>query len=715
MEDSPLISLIRKIFSFAFSLIFIISLASAADSSFVSMTLLEKAKQCVPHSFGDEFHFCNGLVLNKDRYQHLLNLDYATCKKEIESNGISIYTPKDKKPMKEYTEFLQSTKRALVLHDLKLVFFKEDAGKIDCLHELIHVYQRRICSLSDLCPEKRSQIGENMLNELNSWVDNIAALEKKKETEKARQLGEQVKPFIGFYQQWSDAINWLDEKDVHYFIYKNCDQLKCLADDREIALANLFKLKSYFPIRFNNFIRTQVADIVEHKKDKYRSIVKARWKTLSKNQLEQMSLFYSAPIPQKIEIAAKNGTDLYRALLPIRRFDRDTERVKASAFGQLPVISSGAREMTLVRPNDFDGIVAVCYPHEDKRYQHRLLLGGDFSPFSLLREMYSVFLAQNNPNLCDLATAESKLKEDFSKNRISRESFEDSLTELLVWREFIKNDFLHWYQSIEKDDAVRLGKVLQEAEFYFPHISNFDLKLPDYLSIPFTLQSSLPTVLLNHVPLVLDTGAMNSIISPQSLGNEFLNSSHWIKELTLQTVDGRSVRAPYLLIKGPFSIGESSLSPLPVAVADIGFKGINGVVGMDLLSHSDWVIDITKGQLSRVSQMPKSLLSYDLIPEYDGKYRAIEFNCANDIIVRLDTGSEVLADYSSDLSDVLKKQIGSGQFLCGDIALSGSEFHTNVDNPIFSRGVSINLGWPWASKFSKIYLSFSQGKIGLEK
>lgn len=707
---------IIKIFSFL-----VLSQATASESFMlkdqeVLEAQLQQAINCIPVIKNSDYHFCNGLMLSKNQYREFLSLNIEQCKNKMMSFGHRIWQTSPNNAKDEFLQFVHSTARAQVIHDKKIVFFRKEINRIDCLHELLHIYQRQYCHDSNLCPLKRQQESKSILAQLDSGVEKVAQWEKLGKVELAKKYADSMEPAIKFYQRYEDAINWLDEKDVHFFIYQHCKQLGCSLEDKEIALANLFKLRSFFPPRYLSYIRQEASDVIESKKQVIEKNLLSSWIDLTDSQLKAMNSIspdtilnqFSATISVKETFLKVIAPQVKQSLgAPFLVFEKVNDKVK--------ILQADNPTYSLLQSSDFDGVQFLC--NRDK--MPSFAYGSTVSYFSMLREYYTYYASLNNPRYCQLMLELPKLRSDFSQSLVSREFYENKLLESMIFQFAIKRNFAQWLlaSQLGQSNFVQLAPFL--AQYYLPRISSESLVDSSQShqertegEISVNMDESLPFVRILDRDFIFDTGAMNSVLSPNLLNLDLYRQSEWIKNITFHLVDGRRVDSPYLKFNQGFTLGESTLKHHQWAIVDLQLPSIVGILGLDFFKNKkNWIIDIKKKKISFSFNIDSSNTKYPLIAEYDGSYRALEFTCPDGRVARVDTGSEVEADLSPKLAIEMTKN----KWRCGDLK-SLSKFEVGKsDSTLFTRDVQVNYGWPWLKKYSRIIVSFEKGWISFEE
>lgn len=713
-----MISSIVKIFS-----LFAISQSIAADNFILKdheliEGQLQHAVNCIPSFSNNSYQFCNGLSLTADQYRDFLSFNLDQCKKKMVKLGHHIWQTTPSNGKDEFSQFVRSTARAQVIHEKKMVFFRKDIGRIDCLHELLHIYQRQYCGKGELCPLNRQQMSKSILAQLDSAVEKVAQWEKLGKVELAKNYADSMAPGIKLYQRYEDAINWLDEKDVHFFIYQHCKELGCTLEDKEIALANLFKLRSFFPPRYLSYIRQEAADVIESKKKIIEKELLKDWSNLSEAQLKVMDSIAPDTIINHFSATLSANETFYKVIAPQVKqslgspfvsFDKMNEKVKT--------LQAENPKYSLLQSSDFDGVQYLCNIEKMPFFAY----GSTVSYFSLLREYYTYYSAVNNPRYCQLMLELPKLRSDFSQSLVSREFYENKLLESMIFQFAIKRNFAHWLLSsdVGKNNFIQLAPFL--AQYYLPSSTTLPngsgldqpkakLESPEG-EIHLNIEESLPSIHLLERKFVFDTGAMNSVLSPSLLNLDLYRQAEWIKNITFHLVDGRRVDAPYLRFTQGFSLGESGLKHYQWSLIDLQLPSIEGILGIDFFAKKNWVIDLKQQKIVISKRVETTKTKFPLIAEYDGSYRALEFRCPDGKVARIDTGSEVDADLSPKLAIEMTKN----KWSCGDLKQLSKFEVGKSDSTLFTRDVQVNYGWPWLKNYSRIIVSFEQGWISFEE
>lgn len=218
------------------------------------ISLIEKARTCSILFKDQTAELCTGLKLTPTDFRFLSDLDLKSCKhflKQMKYNVLEVKNQDVPKgiPKKEVDDFFSSTKLALILHPERTILFKTEAKRGDCLHEVIHFYQRHRDSENPLHPLRRKEKERRLQFLLEQAVSKVEETEKKGDKEKAKQMASQLQPFIQLQKEWKNLIHWLDEKEVYQLFFDHPQSLKLAARDIDVALANLVRLQESLPWR----------------------------------------------------------------------------------------------------------------------------------------------------------------------------------------------------------------------------------------------------------------------------------------------------------------------------------------------------------------------------------------------------------------------------------------------------------------------------------
>ena len=234
------------------------------------------------------------------------------------------------------------------------------------------------------------------------------------------------------------------------------------------------------------------------------------------------------------------------------------------------------------------------------------------------------------------------------------------------------------------------------------HVSYNDKKLT------LVLKEGLPAVKVFQNDFILDFGSMDSVVSPRVVFNQVpFEKILPIKMKNINISSGDSTETPQVLIAFPIEIDSEKINESQWLLANLKLPFAAGVLGLEFFKDRDFVIYPKKKYIEFTSFENRPSNALFLQKDFDGQVRALEFICpGEELVVRLDSGSQVIGDLKMSTSRKVKEQLKTKKgFRCGKLLISGN-FHSDLQNEtIFSRGVNLNLGWSWMQKFDKISIS----------
>lgn len=296
--------------------------------------LIEEGRKCTI-SFDESKHvvsFCTGLTLNKNDLQFLRELDLKSCKQFLKQMKYNVYeiskgdTP-PKIPKTEIKHFFSSTKLALILHPERAILFKKEAKRGDCIHEVLHFYQRHRPSEVKLNPLRRKEKERRLQFLLENAVTEVEKIEKKGDKNKAAQMAAQLQPFISLQREWKNMISWLDEKEIYQFFFDYPALLTLEKRDIDVALANLVRLKDSLPWKLQERVLFR-ANLALNKK--YKEVPTPQvWKGSTQEEVYN----------KQFEEGALSREDFEKRVIGLRKFlakkDHDIASRKHDLFGEL--------------------------------------------------------------------------------------------------------------------------------------------------------------------------------------------------------------------------------------------------------------------------------------------------------------------------------------------------------------------------------------------
>ncbi len=288
------------------------------------VSLLEQARTCqVQKTRENSLELCTGLKLSSHDLNFLKGLDLPKCKSFLKQmkykvKEVSIGDKVKGVPKKDLDHFFNTTKLAYILHQEKIILFKNEAKRGDCLHEVLHFYQRHRPAEHSLSPLKRKTKERNLQFLLEKSIGRVEFYEKKGELEKAKEMANELQPFIQLQREWVNLINWLDEKEIYQVFFDFGDLIGTGERDYDVAVANLVRLKESLPWDLNERV-LYAANQELNKKYKLVPIPK---------KIEKDEEYYSKRYQQ-----GKISRDQFeKKVIALRKFRAQTDKKKAKSL-----------------------------------------------------------------------------------------------------------------------------------------------------------------------------------------------------------------------------------------------------------------------------------------------------------------------------------------------------------------------------------------------
>jgi hypothetical protein len=385
------------------------------------ISLLSQARECLPQ----DNKLCTGVSFDKKELANLHRITLQDCKSELLKRGFRLID--DPELSEHHQSFINSTMRAQTLIKEKKVLYKSDNfNRIDCIHELLHVYQHGHELNEELAPRIRSTLTEKFITFLNIALKKVEAAEKDKNLREAKNLGSKVQTEINFIKTWNEMDNWLNEKDVHYFIYSQCDKFECTQLDKEIAISNLYRLSSYLPQKEALQIKNEASLILEAKERKAISEASQLWvpTIFSDDEFHQMSALSWDDLSKSL--AVKNIK-----LLGVNHAYRlkDLEIIPKEIFSKIPPApASLIKDSKILTGEAF----AKFLPLEEENY---ILVTPITTKTSLIHEYLHFLQAKTNLRYRRSLQENPQLMNKFLQGQVPREIYEETalLNNALVW------------------------------------------------------------------------------------------------------------------------------------------------------------------------------------------------------------------------------------------------------------------------------------------
>jgi len=623
--------------------------------------------------------FCSGFSLSKKELENLQSMSFKSCKRLIKKKfGFHLSQEVQPRQLKEeeFSRFMHSTKRAQVYYPEKLVLLKQGTGRVDCVHELMHLYQYHSKNKSKLSIASRNQKEKKMVLELEAHVKRVALLEKRKKIKEAQKIGKSLQPYIKFLGRYKAMHRWLHEKEIYYFIYKNCEKFKCSVLDKDIALANLYSLRNYFPWRIKDWLISESAKLIKQKElEVYNKVVKD-WKPLGKIDKKELVIQINSSI-----------TDLQNELREDKVFF-----IKNSLFKEGVICDKG--NLIILHKGELDHALVVAATLRKKQLEQ-------------------------NKSLCKNWPDTRVTAKEFNQGIVTREDYErivltskmaKVLSDMDVYTLLFENQDLFPTDEtsliLERWLAAKTASTFKVWETKLPKVFSAGMKLR------FAEENDLPMIYVNSRKLVLDLGAMDSVIRPIALSTEQLRSMVVLEAKTLSTAEGRTQTAPKVMLTTTMSNYNSKMQSSRWVLADLKIIGVDGTLGLNNFYGTEFSIIPKTRWINFVNFKSKPAGAFDLQENHRGEFDAVEFKCPEGHVVRVDSGSQVRGDIKSE---GLGKNYKNKRLKCGNQYFRGPFEEIITEGPIFSRDVILNMGWPLLREYKQIDISLKDGWIDFKR
>lgn len=430
---------------YSLSILYLLSSCSPKSFSDVKQEIVDLNKQaqtCVKSFSLDNSKICS---FSYDLEKTVFN-NKNDCEKSFDRKGIAtIYV--DQKNKNEFSEFYYSTNRALLDHLNRKVLFKKNVyNLVDCYHEYIHLLQSHYGNELGLSQRKRK--GEYFKELLSKSADQVANLEQNKKIKEAKKLANDVQKGIDELTKFNLLTEYLDEIEAYHLVLRKCDFLKCSAEDKEIAIANLLKRKEYISLEYQKLLQNLANSIILEKKKKLYKDVASSWKESKLSQ--EIKSLKGLSVKKIIQFISNKGISLYRiASKSDFNFKAISKQmIDIDLYKKLPIIKDRLR--------DYMGLKIllgkamgkfVCTGKENFIIVNRLV-----TKSTLIHEYLHYVQSKLNPNYCNGDSRQKELYEKFKIGEISKKVYENDvlmlqlknqIAEYEVYSELVKyeNDF----------------------------------------------------------------------------------------------------------------------------------------------------------------------------------------------------------------------------------------------------------------------------------
>lgn len=381
----------------------------------------------------------------------------------IYDNAFGKVTPTD------WAAFIGSTKQALTFHKPKVVAFKKDNSLVDCIHELIHVFQWTETGSADLAPLNREKTVDRILAQAELEVIQVEKQEKAKNIKVAKELAAAVQKKIDLRKELDSLTDTLDEVEAHYFILQNCDRLLCSGEDRETALANLRRLSDNLPAEIREQVNKEVSQLIQKKKEEPIKKANGQWKAHN-----------AADAIKEVEgLLAKSWRELATtikdagiSLVRIGEYDEKKalpfkDRIPNEFFRNLP--EPNENEQQILKDSKILSGKAlgkfVCQLASLER--PFIVLTMDSTRGALIHEFLHYRQSQRNSDYCSAVFGQTEVARDFAKGKMDRSTHDQMLLYYQAINAIAEWEVYNVFLKLEKnfDRLENLNNQAMEKQF----------------------------------------------------------------------------------------------------------------------------------------------------------------------------------------------------------------------------------------------------------
>lgn len=712
---------------------FLSSLAQGRVKSDVSMIKrqveeikndLERAKVCFPDLKPDKIIFCTGVEMSLDVVKKIADGDLNTCVKMIEEKGYRFAQEGNHQSVRKdlWDSFYQSTKWAETLHEEKYVVLKKIASKVDCLHELVHVYQWTSTNNHPLSPLVRKKKYKALEKNLLDASDDVAFISKTN-LKKGQNLASNIQQSIKVLNDYGKISGWLDERDVYAFLNGICNkELACSEDDWDTIVGNLFQMKDLLPWRMQNEITAKALKSVRKKEEKY--IDEQGFNALTEEDYREIDQLFKKSWEELIAYVSKKNLKLYQFVLSDKSSKDSLERIPHETLTKLQEPEKPILTHLLNYSKISSGVILGKFLCTENPKDAFIILTSSSSKEVLIHEYMHYLQSMKNPSYCHALTAQNATAEDFKKGRIPRKDYEALILsdKVMIWkteREVYKFMTEHLSQGALENTNNKIQSLIYQSRLMKGKEMDLERKSEDLAGtkMAFSVNENLPVVDILGKYFVLDLGAMDSIMAPAFAFEKIpFNKIAPLKIKMTTNSLAESLEAPEVIVDMPLSISDKTFNSSEWVLANLKLPFAEGVLGLDFFKEQEMVIYPKEKMIEFTTFKDKPGNALMLQRDFDGQIKAIEFVCPKDeLVVRLDSGSQVLGDLSERIPAKVKRELQSKKgYRCGKLSLSGPFEKVIQNTTMFSHGVGLNLGWPWIARFKKVSISLKKGWILLE-
>lgn len=390
---------------------------------------LKAAAKCVPKTDKSGTKFCTGFRVTPKEVTELAQNGKAGCMERIEKSGYKIHTGNESSeiPGTDWASFINSTQLALSYHDRKIVAFKPAATFVDCVHEWIHVLQWTRASDKLLSPRVRDKTFKSVEKTVVDQVDRIEALESAGKKAHAIIQAGKAQEAIDQLKEYGELSNRLDEIEAHFFVLRNCERLHCTPDDRETALANLFKRREDLPEALRTEVEADAKGIVAEKKKVAVEKARADWKKQDDAHLNEL-ITEKLKLDWPVLIRQINKAGLRMVAIDTAGAVPELgEKIASDVLVTLPAPTQS--DLDVIRESKVlnGGALAKFVCSGDKEYKPAVFVTPNSTKASLVHEYIHSLQSAKNANYCGSVYGQRQVDADFNAGKMDRRAHDEKL------------------------------------------------------------------------------------------------------------------------------------------------------------------------------------------------------------------------------------------------------------------------------------------------
>ena len=391
---------------------------------------LNAAAKCTPKSDAKQFKFCTGFQITNKEVDTLVKDGRAGCESRIRNAGYEVASNNDaqKIPQDDWKDFIESSQIALTFHNEKVVAFKTQAGFVDCAHEWIHVLQQTKAKDKLLSPRARAQNFKTAEIAIREQADNVEKLEADGKKAHAIIQAGKAQEAIDRLREFSLLEQTLDETEAHFFILRSCERLKCTDEDRETALANLYRRKETLSPQLRLEVETKARDIIESKKKVAIEAATKLWKPLDEAQVgafitEKFGQDWKTLI-KKVKAEGMRIIVLESALAPAAEFG---EKIPLEILKDLD--RPTAEDQALMRESKIltGGALAKFLCTGDKNFKPAILVTPSTTRAAIVHESLHFKQSVLNADYCATVFGQREVDAAFNSGKLDRKTHDQKL------------------------------------------------------------------------------------------------------------------------------------------------------------------------------------------------------------------------------------------------------------------------------------------------